>query len=59
MLLLKVKPVIYVMVTILMLFMKLFKTLKSDHYKSLGLNALEFSKILVGDKIIKKYIELI
>ena len=41
------------------LYETLIKTLKSDHYKSLGLNALEFSKNFSWDKIIKKYIELI
>ena len=41
------------------LYETLIKALKSDHYKSLGLNALEFSKNFSWDKIIKKYIELI
>tara|TARA_B100001175_G_C19507406_1_gene641730 strand:+ start:602 stop:1693 length:1092 start_codon:yes stop_codon:yes gene_type:complete len=41
------------------LYETLIKTFKSDHYKKLGSNALEFSKNFSWDKIIKKYIELI
>ena len=37
----------------------LLKTLKNDHHKELGSNALEFSKNFNWNKIIKKYIELI
>ena len=37
----------------------LLKTLDKNHYKSLGKNALEFSKNFNWNKIIKKYIELI
>ncbi len=37
----------------------LLKILSDDHYKELGQNALEFSKIFKWDKIIKKYINLI
>ena len=35
------------------------KTLDNDHYKTLGANALDFSKNFSWDKIVKKYIELI
>ena len=41
------------------LYETLLKTLDNDHYKKLGINALEFSKRFSWDKIIKKYIELI
>ena len=41
------------------LYETLLKTLESDSYKKLGLNALEFSKEFKWNKIIKKYIELI
>tara|TARA_A100001011_G_scaffold365797_1_gene417791 strand:- start:1809 stop:2900 length:1092 start_codon:yes stop_codon:yes gene_type:complete len=41
------------------LYETLIKIFKSDHYKKLGSNALEFSKNFSWDKIIKKYIELI
>ncbi len=37
----------------------LLKILKDDHYKKLGVNALEFSKNFNWNKIVKKYIELI
>ena len=37
----------------------LLKVLDNDHYKELGLNALEFSKDFSWDKIVKKYINLI
>ena len=37
----------------------LSKILINDHYKNLGVNALEFSKNFNWNKIIKKYIELI
>ena len=37
----------------------LSKILENNHYKTLGDNALEFSKNFSWDKIIKKYIELI
>ena len=37
----------------------LLKTLAKDHYKELGVNALEFSKDFSWEKIIKKYISLI
>ena len=37
----------------------LLKILKNDHYKKLGVNALEFSKDFNWNLIIKKYIELI
>ena len=37
----------------------LLKTLKNDHFKMLGTNALEFSKDFNWKKIIKKYINLI
>ena len=37
----------------------LSKILENDHYKELGVNALEFSKNFNWNKIIKKYIELI
>ena len=37
----------------------LLKILSNDHYKELGLNALEFSKEFNWEKIIKKYINLI
>ena len=32
---------------------------KDDHFKKLGLNALEFSKKFDWNKVVKKYIELI
>ncbi len=41
------------------LYETLLKILDDDHYKDLGLNALEFSKSFSWSKIIKKYIELI
>ena len=41
------------------LYETLLKILNNDHYKKLGLNALEFSKNFSWDKIVKKYIELI
>ncbi len=37
----------------------LFKILKDNHFKKLGVNALKFSKQFDWNKIIKKYIELI
>ena len=37
----------------------LLKILSNDHYKELGVNALEFSKKFNWEKIIKKYINLI
>ena len=37
----------------------LLKTLENDHFKKLGINALEFSKSFNWNLIIKKYIELI
>ena len=37
----------------------LLKILENNHYKELGVNALEFSKNFNWDKIVKKYIELI
>ena len=37
----------------------LIKILSNDHYKELGINALEFSKQFSWEKIIKKYISLI
>ncbi len=37
----------------------ILKSLKNDNYKTLGLNALEFSKNFNWNRIIKKYIELI
>ena len=37
----------------------LLKILTNDHFKTLGLNALEFSKDFNWGKIIKKYINLI
>ncbi len=37
----------------------LIKILSNDHYKELGINALEFSKQFSWEKIIKKYINLI
>ena len=41
------------------LYETLLKTLKDNHYKKLGINALNFSKNFNWNKIIKKYIELI
>ncbi len=41
------------------LYETLSKTLKDDHFKKLGLNALEFSKKFDWNKVVKKYIELI
>ena len=35
------------------------KILSNEHYKDLGINALEFSKDFNWEKIIKKYINLI
>ena len=37
----------------------LLKILENNHYKKLGVNALEFSKNFSWNKIIKKYIKLI
>ncbi len=37
----------------------LLKTLSNEHYKELGVNALEFSKDFNWEKIVKKYINLI
>ena len=37
----------------------LSKILENDHYKELGVNALEFSKNFNWNKIVKKYIKLI
>ncbi len=41
------------------LYETLSKILENEHYKKLGVNALEFSKDFKWSKIIKKYIELI
>ena len=41
------------------LYETLLKILKNNHYKELGINALEFSKNFNWKKIVKKYIELI
>ena len=41
------------------LFETFIKILKNDHYKKLGINALEFSKKFDWNKIIKEYINLI
>ena len=41
------------------LYNTLLKLLENNHYKKLGDNALEFSKVFNWNKIIKKYIELI
>ena len=41
------------------LYETLLKILSNEHYKELGINALEFSKNFNWDKIIKKYISLI
>jgi phosphatidylinositol alpha-1,6-mannosyltransferase len=37
----------------------MFKCLKNNHYKNLGVNALNFSKKFNWNIIVKKYIELI
>ena len=41
------------------LYETILKTLENENYKQLGSNALEFSKNFCGEKIVKKYTELI